>query len=206
MIIKVDHVTYSVDYSNAEMILQQYNSQGYIMKFNELNLPNIKNKKKFLAFEQDCHNMYFMEKANEIPIEIIAYDKTNKCSLMEMEGNNVKIYIKNSAEISGVLKKLGAKEIVNEKKYSIKGIFDKGDLIINLVVEKSVEMSYLDDHGLGCITLLVDSTEKVREQLIALGTECSEIEEILVAGRILNVMFVSSKEREFIVEIISKKR
>lgn len=207
MIIKIDHITQVVNRDNVEEVMQSLEEQaGYIAKFKEYELKNIEVKKNIMRNSTDLHDMFFMEKPNTIPIEVITYFQTEQGYPYVIKGNEIDIRVKNVAEAGMLLKIMGAKEIESDTRYNVRGIFDKSDIYVNIIRSEQLCKRYLDDEGIGCLTVLVDSVDKLKNQFTESNIVCTEIGQIEVAGKLLNIMFASTSHNEFIVEFISNRR
>lgn len=203
MIIKFDHLTHACERQETDDILNKYFIKGYQEKFKEIGLKNISNKQLFCKYGHQTHDLYYLFCEGKLPIEVVSYDLVCKRSLMELDGK-ITVFAEDITAVEELLFILGAKTVQGGYTYNIKGIFDKFDIILQIQHREVPDTYYLDSKGLGCITLLVDSLEKIQKKI--LGTEfiCSKIEKLCVNNEDLNIMFVSTPKREVIFELLSK--
>lgn len=206
MIIKVDHITEVVKDSDVSVKIQKMQNEGYKQKFAEYKLKNISSKKKYMRQDLQLHDMYFWEREKNIPIEMIAYEKVGEGYSYALRQNQIDICVCHPESVGQVLLCLGTREIEKNKTYNIRGVFDKQDIIINLIATEKICTRYLDDEGLGCITLLIDSIQKIEKILDERGVNHTDVYSIEVAGKQLYVMFVNSVDNEVIIELISNRR
>ena len=157
------------------------------------------------------HDLYFLEKENEMNTELIFYDRVSKGPALEIKENHIYAKSKDLGKTKLIVKEVGGKvsEISDRSKRLIcnmKGVLDKEDLW--LVVEKAVELDdiYLDTWGgYNCVSLLVDSTEKLQKKIGDLDVFLPE-EELTVNNQKLGVAFFKDVDANIIFEFITVRR
>ena len=206
MIIRFDHVTYVEDRSRKEDLLIRKKINGWKIYFFEEALKNIPTKKKLMKFPDETHDIYFMKKENNINTEVIFYNRVNVFDQIKVQDNIIYAGSNNLEETEQVIKKLGGKGERSGDTFrgNLKGILDKKDYIIIFQKKKNTE-AWLDNQGYGCITLLVDSIEKVGARFKT-DFFYSVEEELKVNSQFLNIAFVKSKSTDLIFELISVRK
>ena len=202
MIIKLDHITYVTERVKVQTVIKEFETRGYTLKFKELNLPNLSIKKALMKTVQETHDIYFLDKDDSFAIEVIAYDQVCSTSQNKYEDGVFSIEVKSRTKLYDTVSVFGIDPKENDDRYRIKGLFDKKNLEIKVIEKPDIENTYLDMEGYGCLTFLVDSVERTKENIKAL--DCSDISMLTVNGRELKIFFATSKEaRDIIIEFIS---
>lgn len=206
MIIRFDHITYVEDRNRKEELLMWKKSNGWEMHFFEDSLQNIPTKKKLMKFPDETHDIYFMKKENNINTEVIFYNRVSVFDQIKVQNNIIHAGSNNLEETERIIKKLGGKGERRGDTFqaNLKGILDKKDYIIIFQKKENAE-AWLDNQGYGCITLLIDSIEKVGARFKT-DFFYSEEEELKVNSQSLNIAFVKSKSTDLIFELISVKK
>lgn len=180
-------------------------SDGWEIDFFEEDLKNIPTKKKLMKFPEETHDIYFFRKENNINTEVIFYNRVNVSGQIKIQDNIIYAGSNNLEETEQVIKKIGGTGEMSGNIFrgGVKGILDKKDYIIIFEKKRNTE-AWLDNRGYGCITLLVDSIEKVGARFKE-DFYYSEKEKLKVNSRFLNIAFVKSKSTDLIFELISAK-
>lgn len=205
MVIKFDHITHVVNRNNMVLTLNNYFEKGYVEIFREYGLKNNTEKKRLLKYDQMDHDICFLrDRKNEIDVEIIAYDKTsqNLKSRIELWDNLISIKTYKIEDIKQVFNLLGVKK--NNNLFTWGGLLQHTNYYIEIVPEEYAYECFLDDEGLCCLTLMVDSLEKYREKLHDIGLNYSKIFQFRINNQLLDIMFVFTKNKDVIIELISK--
>lgn len=154
MIVKFDHITYVAKREDREEELSAWQKKGWRIKFSEEDLINVPAKKTLMKNRGKTHDLYFLEKENEMNTELIFYDRASKGPALEIKENYIYAKSKDLGKTKLIVKEVGGKvsEISDRSKRLIcnmKGVLDKEDFW--LVVEKAVELDdiYLDTWGGG---------------------------------------------------------
>lgn len=201
MIIRFDHITHVTSIDKRDELLNQYMGTGYVQKFCELNLQNLSIKDMFCALSHETHDMYYLEHSEEMPVEVVVYDKVSGKSNVTLTDRIVIPVYDDSMSI--LLEKLGAR-VQGDNLYNMKGCFDKKDVFIKLIPTVDTDWEYhLDYEGIGCVTLMLDSISKQRKKLEGTEFICSEEDSLVVNGKTLKIMFVTTPKREMVFELIS---
>jgi len=99
----------------------------------------------------------------------------------------------------------GFKVIQTEKKFAIlefKSLFNKNVYQIYLQEDSNIKKEFfLDDKGFNCIAFTSNSAKNEKESLERKGVRVTEIEKLLLNGKLLNIFFAIGPFRE-LVEII----
>lgn len=205
MIVRFDHITY-VDERCKKIYLHKWEDNGWEVQFSEEKLKNIETKKKLMKYPEDDHDLYFMKKQGNINTELIFYERVNLPTQISVQGRKVFAGCRSLVEIEKVIIKLGGKGQRTGDTFiaNLKGIFDKEDYLI-MFEERPCTEPCLDDSGYGCVTLLVDSIEKISKKFDEEEFFCSS-EELEVNSQFLNIAFVKPKCAELIFELISVRK
>lgn len=207
MIIKFDHITHVVTRGNTDLMLKYYLGKGYEELFRERGVKNSHEKKFLMRYDQTDHDIYFLKAPLKgVDVELIAYDKIfcDSEKRIELKDNyviEVKTCYTNIVRI--IFDVLGVKK--SDSMYVWGGVLQQSDYRLNIVQEETAPKNFLDDEGVGCITLMIDSLEKVQRKLMETKLDYSEKFSICINQQILDVMFVYTPNRDVIIEIISKQ-
>lgn len=204
MLIKLDHITYSISKLEYPIIHKKLESKGYQIKFSEINFKNPINKMELMIEFQEFSDMVYYEKKGFISIEVIIYKKIH----MDMntieeifEQNHCEFFVNDFKTMSEMLSIIGGK-INNEREINIKNLIDKSIYVIKFN-ELSLKRTWLCDfNGTGCLTFLVNSCENMKNKLEDNNYICTEINEIKIGENKINIFFVSNEYGDFI-EVIS---
>lgn len=205
MIIKFDHLTFVTSQPNLQDTLDNFVKQGYNIKFKEERLANIEIKKKYLFFNQEFHDLYFLEASDSIAIEVISYSQTTTDNAPLQFNLRDKIIIHNAINQQALLDlylTLGMKR-VDADNIIMNGMLDRDPIIGNFTNVDTVSFN-LDNEGFCCPTLIVDSYPKTKQLVEGKGYFCSEVNELIVNNKQLKIFFVEGKFGE-VIEIISIK-
>lgn len=205
MIIRFDHLTYVCNNAHIEDTLSKFANLGYKEQFREESIPNISPKIPYLCFSNETHSLYFLEKENAIPVEVISYELTSQEEQVvdyKQEGFTFSYYTQDVESLNSLFEAVGFKR-VDENTFNAKGVLDKNDTVI--VINKNKKTSpNLDNEGFTCPTLFVDSYLKTKSKVEECGFICSESSPIVINGRDLKIFFVVGKHKE-VLELISNK-
>lgn len=205
MLLKLDHVTYSVSKEKYSLLEEKLLSFGYQIKFSEKRLKNPQNKREFMVHFQECSDVIYFEKNQEISIEVIIYDIISQ-EFHVVEGyfdDTLDFYVHHIDSMKQILMAVGGKG-TGESEISFCDFFSKKEYGVRLLQQQSPSVWTCDTEGTGCLTFLVHSCEKLKDKLRT-SYLCSEIEEMTVNGTKLDVFFIQNEFRDF-VEIISMKK
>lgn len=203
MIMKLDHITYVAARADKDRILTQDGKKNW--KFCETEKQNLASKQKYLSCRQTTHDLYFFE--GDIPVEVIFYDEVADGTGMEVRGNV--IYGKGSdlqaAKIC--LEKMGLPVELGEHELqcNLKGRLGRKDCFLKIGYSEQQEPAYLDRAGYGCITLLLDSVDRLYEKRDC-DFEVTEPEELEINHQLLKISFVKCKGTDLIFEFIAPGR
>ena len=203
MIIKFDHITYVCAKLEVDKVLENYYIMGYRKKFSEIGLENISIKRPLCKYKHQTHDLYYLFCENKLSVEVVSYDMIYQSSVMKLD-DDIIAFAEDIIAVEKLLLILGAKAVQTDHIFNIKGIFDKFDVMLQIQSKEDTGIYYLDSGGLGCITLLVDSLEKIQKRIMNTEYIYSRIEKLCVNNEVLNIMFVSTPNRELIFELISK--
>ena len=134
MIIRFDHLTYVCNNAHLQETLSKFANTGYKELFREEGIPNITPKKLFLRFPNETHSLFFMEKGNAIPVEVISYELTSQGEQVadyNPEGFTFSYYTQDVESLKSLFEAVGFKR-VDEHIFNAKGILDKYDIIITI--------------------------------------------------------------------------
>lgn len=205
MVIRFDHLTYVCNNTELEYTLSKFTSIGYREVFREECIPNIPPKKPLLKHPNEKHSLFFLEKDNSIPIEVISYELTTHSPQMiefASEGCSFTYNTRDVEYLKLLFESIGFKRI-DEQTYNAKGVLDKNDSIIN--IKEAVNPSaLLDNEGFTCPTIFIDSYVKTKAKVEENGFTCTESYPIVINGRDLKIFFAIGKTNE-IIELISNK-
>lgn len=204
MLLKLDHITYSISKSEYQIVCKKLVDNGYSVTFDEKKVPNPKNKKNFMKEYQEYVDMIYFEKKGFIAIEVVIYDKIHtEMDILEgvFQKKTCDFLVNDIDSMTEILLSLGGK-ISSDDTIKIKNLFDKSIYKIKLCKSIKKRKWCCDYKGVGCLTLLVSSCEKTRNKLLENNFICTEINEIKISQKRLNIFFVSNKVGDF-VEVIS---
>lgn len=203
MIVKIDHMTYVTERKKMDDAIKRFEKDGYICKFVEKGLVNISNKQALLKNKQPTHDLCFMEREDDIPIEVIGYDKVNINKSNEYVKDLFKIEVGENEGFLEVFRALNADKI-GKNLFLLRGKLDKRGIRINCCKGDFEDNEiYLDDKGFGCITLLVDSIKKTEKEMKKYNLKCSEVSELEVNNKRLYIFFVTTERKtDIIIEFI----
>lgn len=207
MILKFDHVAYTCNYESENRSLQKFYDHKII--FRENKLKNLQNKMEFLTNKDLYHNIIYLEKDCNIPIEITSYKSIEDqyCDISVID-NKVEIWSCNLAESIKFFSLLGFKMQDESEKYcnlTFYTIFEKSPVFLEIKKSDQYKGWCLDNKGYCCLAFLADNAQKESIKLSSLGYLCTDIESLTVNGRRLEIFFVQGKCGE-VVEIFSIKR
>lgn len=205
MILKFDHVSFVIKYSDFERTDLNLKNFGYKMKFSENRKPNLSIKQNYFTFNQDSHDLYYYEHLTKLPVEVIAYSditNSNQPFLVDLENDCFQIHSSNLDLFKVIFKKdMASPEF--EKTINIKGILDKNPIVLEQSEAMIGEVSWnLDNAGYCCPTFMVNNIDKYKKHFENNDLKCSEINKICINGNDLSVFFVEGKNKE-LVEIIA---
>lgn len=205
MIIRFDHLTYVCNETNLSQVLSEFERIGYVESFREVNIPNIAPKMPLMRYPNKTHSLYFFEKANCIPIEVISYECTTiNCPMIDymLNGDTFNCYTKEINALKGLYGCLGIKEI-DDLTLNVKGVLDRTNAFVHFIQAENPSVN-LDNEGFTCPTLFVDSYLKTKEKVEENGYRCTESSPITINGRELKIFFILGKYGE-VLELISNK-
>lgn len=205
MIIRFDHLTYVCNIAHLEDTLSKFAKLGYKEQFREEGVPNIAPKKPYLRFPNEAHSLYFLEKENAIPVEVISYELTSQEEQVadyKRDGYSFSYYTQDVESLKTLFESVGFKR-VDENTFNAKGVLDKNDTFV--IINKSEKSSHnLDNEGFTCPTLFVDSYLKTKSKVEEIGFICTDASPIVINGRDLKIFFVVGRHKE-VLELISNK-
>lgn len=205
MVIRFDHLTYVCNNAHLEDTLSKFAKSGYKEQFREEGIPNISPKKPYLRFSNKTHSLYFLEKENAIPVEVVSYELTSQEEQVadyKQDGYSFSYYTQDVESLNTLFESVGFKR-VDENTFNAKGVLDKNDSVI--IINKSDKPSHnLDNEGFTCPTLFVDSYLKTKSKVEENGFICTEASPIVINGRDLKIFFVVGRHKE-VLELISNK-
>lgn len=205
MLIKIDHICYACSLNEEQDVLKKYSD--YNLKFTEKNLKNIDIKKKILSCKNEHHNINYLESTNALPIEITSYQNIceeqnslfydDKKLLLRILSNNVQL----TKELFALCGAKFQQECDDYAIGTIKGIFDKKALNIEIRHSSEKREWILDGEGVCCVAIVVKDINEERKKWLR-NFDATEIDELEVNGRKLKIFFGMGKCGEKI-EIIS---
>lgn len=204
MLIKFDHLTYVTNKRDYANVHDWLNGHGYQLVFAEKNLVNITPKKPFMRYPTATHDLYYYESNVGVPIEVVSYNKVFRCTnhfIYDFERKDLKVPVTDPDLVMKCLKILGAK-LIDDERVSLSGLLDRKQIVATIVPKQETDI-YLDSEGFRCPTLIVDSYEKIRNDICLSGGECSSVADLKVNGRNLRIFFVIMGGAIF--ELISSK-
>ncbi|MBQ3035476.1 MAG: hypothetical protein IJD31_00970 [Lachnospiraceae bacterium] len=200
MIVKFDHISFSCTLEEEKEVRDLF--KNYEIVFHEEKLRNSVIKKDYMRAEQELHNIMLLNSQDEYPIEITAYPKCissdlNECVKYELVDDYIVIYSVAPTETERFLKLLGMKQSENSL-WEIKPFLDKRKLKIKVCKTEEKRKVYLDNRGYGSLAFLVDNICKQKKLLENSDISCSDIDELMVNGKMLKIFFASSITGEII--------
>lgn len=205
MLIKIDHVCYTCARGSEKNIIES--NPYYNVCFKEVNLENLDIKQVKSCCYNDIHDIIYMEAEGKIPIEITEYptiaEGENRLAF-DSATSTLVIPTDNLQQSIDFFQFCGAKISQQNScrvQGSIKGLFDKTALNIDLVLTEQKTEWILDRGGICCLALVVKDVEKEREKWLE-RYEATEIRELDVNRKKLKIFFGFGKCGETI-EVIS---
>lgn len=209
MIIKFDHITYVLDRKDKGE-LKRWKKNGWAIRFAEEQLKNLSTKKTLMYHKTDTHDLYFMEKPYHMNTELIFYDRVNEENGIFIQNQIIYATCTDLKIVEEAVRKVGIRNIekVSDQEIicNLKGIFDKKDYFVVFRREEILGEVVLDNMGYGCVTLLVDSINKLIGKFSEDEIFYSKNETLTVDSRVLNVAFLKIKGCNLIFEFICGER
>ena len=207
MIVSFDHIAWVTNDISKD--IEKFLACGYQQEFFEKEIPNPKIKNELMTNYSKSHSLCMLKKPGSISIEIIEYEDVSTGEPF------VNFSLKNSASIefygscfnksSNFWKTLSFIETSNESELLYKPILYCSDLKLS-VKSNNTDVSWgkLDQAGFNAPAFVSNNLQKEVERFKNAKIEHTEIEEIVVAGKTLEVCFVIGPCKE-VVEIIGLK-
>lgn len=200
MIVKFDHISFSCTLEEEKEVRDLF--KNYEIVFHEEKLRNSVIKKDYMCAEQELHNITLLNAQDEYPIEITAYPKCilsdlNEGVKYELVDDYIVIYSVEPSETERFLELLGMKQ-GEDTLWEVKPLLDKRKLRIKVCKVEKDRKIYLDSVGYGSLAFLVDNICKQKKLLENNNIRCSDIDELLVDGKMLKIFFASSITGEII--------
>lgn len=205
MLIKIDHVCYTCARENDKSIIDA--NPSYKVLFKETDLENLDIKQGMSCCENKVHDIVYLEAKGKIPIEITEYgviDEGKNEPAFNSETSTLYIPTHNLADSIAFFQFCGAKipeQTLTYAKGTIKGLFDKTTLNIELNLSDQACDWILDRSGVCCLALVVKDIEKERDKWLE-QYHATEIRMLNVNGKRLKIFFGVGKCGETI-EVIS---
>ena len=174
-------------------------------KFSEIGIENTIGRFAFMDFKEKNIDMYFYE--NDFPVEIVLYDQITGYSQIRVEENMVvcKADIIKINLIKNVFYLLGFEpSIEDELKWKISGMFNSKVIYLRLELVENIETIPINWGGWNCPCFLVKSVSSLFEKLRnEYGIVLSEVNQLSVNGKCLDIGFLKIKGLEMSFEFIS---
>ena len=205
MILKFDHISYSC---HSESEAAGHIPVHYTEAFRDMELANISCKMKYLKFKSQKHNIImFIPDSPEmsgIPIEVTQYPKVfHTTPFLHFRDNVIFWEVADVLSARNLFLSLGAKEQGEANCLTLSPFLDKEKIFIRLIENATCRReAFLDIDGFSSIGLFVDNIQKHLEKCAAAGFQGSNISQIKVQGRWMNIAFVEGKNGE-LIELIS---
>ena len=205
MILKFDHISYSC---SNELDAARHTPVHYTESFRDVGLDNISCKMKYLKFKSIKHNIIMLvPNASDslgVPIEITQYPEVDHgVENLSFKDNTIFWQVADVSVARNLFLSLGAKEADAANRLVLTPFLDKKKIFIHLVENPGCKREpFLDVKGFSSIGLFVDNVEKHLVQCADVGFQISDISQIKVQERWMNIAFVEGKNGE-LVELIS---
>ena len=202
MVLKLDHVSFSC---GKEFEITNIIPNGYDKKFEEIDLQNIACKIPFLKRKCKTHNifMYEGETDKSIPIEVTQYtDVVDYKTSIKLDGRRIMWPVVDTEAAKEFFVAVGGKADSDLPRVVFKPFLDKASFEIEFVEAKDNEMPFLDVEGFSSLGIFSDNAKKEMDKMSNKGYFVTEVSEIVVDGKKMDIGFVMGKNNE-IVEFIS---
>lgn len=202
MILKFDHISYSCTKECANNVL----FETYNEVFCEEELINLQIKKELLKYESKYHAIKMLNSNGNYPIEITSYPNCNQNGRKyEVVGGEIVVYTPAPEKTIHYMKAIGFKQVEDDL-LQLKPMLDAGPVILRIVYDKIVPLKwYLDYEGFGSLAFVVDNAVKHKKKLEENGIYVTDIQQLCVNGKNLNIFFSNSESGE-IIEFISVEK
>lgn len=175
-------------------------------KFCELGIKNTAGRYLFMDEAFSDIDMYFYD--GMFPVEAVLYDYVIKESDVKLADNV--IICRGDAEYINSIEKVFC--IIGFKQrdkflWNISGGLDKQDIYIKILIDCNVQIMPINWGGWNCPCFMVKSVDKLFKQVDYLNeVTISDINQLVVNGRYLDVGFLAVKGFELVFEFISLNR
>ncbi len=195
MIIKLDHISYSGKYSDAKSIFNKFIK--YDIDFEEKDLLNIECKNELFNETQIKHDLYMMKCNNELPIEITLYANcTNDEPMLDVRDKKIFIKSNDPSATEKLFFDVGFKR--KDDYVYLKPIMDNTEVKIYVEPSYSTYNRKLDNFGYSSLAFWSSNIDKDREKFHKLGYKVTDIEKLLVNGKILDIFFLNGNNGEIL--------
>lgn len=208
MILKFDHIAFSCDKKAINDFLKLID--GYETVFYEEGIENPRIKEALMASFQNNHTIALMEKQDNLPIEITAYDITHKgepkyrfsCDIP----HRITVNTWDENESISFYKSIGFTENCDRM---LKMSFAVGLRHLELQIVKNYRPTEnkLDTEGYCCLAFVTNDVKKEKRRLEERGLCVTDIGTVQLNNRIMEVFFANNAQGDTceFIQICKKK-
>lgn len=186
MILKLDHIAYSCDKNEISDVLKCFIQ--YEKVFYEKRLPNLINKYELLANWSHDHDIILLNCNDKIPIEITAYDSTNKGCKYSIDGYEVLVRTSSVEKSIDFYQAIGFK-CCEDGSFKLKPIMDNNPLTLRMIESKESNHNKLDSSGFCCLAFITSDAKKEKKSLDRKNVFTTSIENLYVNRKSLDIFF-----------------
>lgn len=196
MIVKFDHISYSCAYAEEEQTKALF--PGYQEAFAEKDLENLSIKAEFLKEPAKLHNITMLQADGGYPIEITAYPSCFQgAERYELQEQLIRIFTPDVEATADFYAKLGFRQ--EDADLVMKPMLDQREVRLRPEEASDREKTcYLDQQGYGSLAFVVDNGARQKKQLDGLGIYTTEIQELMVNGKLLKIFFAKSSAGDLV--------
>lgn len=187
MILKFDHLAFSCikDKLNESIT----NFSDYESVFIEHNLPNLLIKEQLMQYKGATHDIALLNHKEKLSIEITAYDEVGDLvGKYDIKDNSI-IVTTSSVKSSALFYEAIGFKHNSDNCYNIHPMLDDRDINIQFKENKMGSTNYLDSAGFCCMAFITNKANKEKKRLEKLNISTTDIMELTVNGKLLNVFF-----------------
>ena len=190
MIIKLDHIAYTCKKDGKENIKKRL--EQYQTVFEEDNVKNLLIKKDLMDNWQEDHDLSLMEKEDDLPVEITAYEKVSKADGKYKPINN-RIWVATNSKPASIFfyEKIGFRG--TGEGMQIKPLMGISPIDIELHEKSPLELDfknhYLDTEGYCCLAFVTNQINREIERLKRCDISTTEIMNLTLHDRSMSIFF-----------------
>jgi catechol 2,3-dioxygenase-like lactoylglutathione lyase family enzyme len=211
MICSIDHIALTC--SDAKSACSKISSWGYQKVFTETGMPNPLIKRPLMKNWSEKHDVFYFRRDGALNIEVIRYDTVHRGQsfLDKQEKPFEKGIVLYSRELEAGYRfwSLFGLRLVRKDSDRYWCLFRSpllGELTFVIIQRTAALKDFaLDTEGFNCIAFLSTSIDQERDFLLDSGVKTTPVENVVVNGKNMAILFAEGKDGE-IVEVIGLKK